>query len=287
MSRAQTGSAVAALVLVTGLAGCGGSGTGAGKDASAGPSATPKARAVQDAYRRTVAADSARMTVTTKAVAEGQSVAARGSGVVDLKGGASRMTLTSQGSTIEQRVVDGVVYQKPSGSQRVDLPGGRTWMKIDLNRLSRSGSAASRVSDPAEPLHYLEDLRSGDVTRVGGDTVDGADTTHYRADVPVSALARGNASRAEELRRQLGTSSVPVDLWLDDRGRLRQESVRLTLHPLKQRTPGKQDTKVISTTLLKFSDFGTRVNVAPPPAGDTADVTDQLAKAGQSTAQPG
>ncbi|MFI2645451.1 hypothetical protein [Streptomyces sp. NPDC018610] len=288
MSRARIATAVATLSLVLGVSACGnGSGNGAGKGAStgAGASTTPRAEAVQDAYRKTVAADSARMTLTSEAVTEGQKVTAHGDGVVDLKDRASRMTLTSQGSTVEQRVVHDTVYQKPSDTKRTGLPAGKTWTSIDLKRLVRSGSASSsRASDPAEPLGYIEHVRPQDVTHVGEDTVDGASTAHYRVDVPVSTLAKGNAAQADELRRQLGATSLPVDLWLDDEGRLRQESVRMTLRPLKQRTPGRENTRLTSTTVLKFSDFGTDADVTPPPARDTADVTDKLIKSDGSAA---
>lgn len=284
MSKAQIGSAVATLVLAAGLAACGSEdGSGKGGDAAAGASATPKAKAVQDAYRNTVAADTAKMTVSSRAVADGQAVTAHGTGVVDLEKGASRITLTSQGTEIEQRVVDGVVYQKPSGGQRAEIPGGKTWMKIDLARLNRSSpTGQSRASDPAAPFRYLKGVGSEDVTRVGAQTLDGTRTTHYRVSVPVSSLAKDNARQAEELQRQLGKSSLPVDLWLDDRGRLRQESVRLTLHPLKGRTPEKENAQVTSTTVLRFTDFGTKADVAAPPASDTADVTGRLTRSGGS-----
>ncbi|MGW2642310.1 hypothetical protein [Streptomyces sp. NPDC001348] len=60
------------------------------------------------------------------------------------------------------------------------------------------------------------------------------------------------------------------------------ESVRLALHPLKGKTPGQENTQVTSTTVLRFTDFGTRASVVAPPASDTADVTDRLAKSGGS-----
>ncbi|MFF4394570.1 hypothetical protein [Streptomyces sp. NPDC001480] len=289
MSKAQITSAVATLVLAAGLAACGSEdGSGKGGDAEAGASATPTTEAVRDAYRNTVAADTARMTVSSKAVAEGQAVTARGTGVVDLAKGASRITLTSQGTEIEQRVVDGVVYQKPSGGRRAEIPGGKTWMKIDLARLNRSNpTGRSQVSDPAEPFRFLKGVGSEDVTRIGTQTLDGTRTTHYRVAVRLSTLTHDNARQAEELKRQLGKSSLPVDLWLDDRGRLRQESVRLNLHPLKGRTPGKENTQVTSTTVLRFTDFGTEANVAAPPASDTADVTGRLTGPGGSTPSGG
>ncbi|MCS0599657.1 hypothetical protein NX794_00135 [Streptomyces sp. LP11] len=282
MSKAQIGSAVAVLLLAAGLTGCGSEdGSGKSGDAQARPSATPPVRAVQDAYRRTTAAESARMTVSTEVTAEGRTLTADGKGVADLEDGTSKVTITSAGTTVEQRVLDGVVYQKPTGKQRGSVPGGKIWTKIDLARLAKQNrSGQSQVSDPAEPVRYLKGIDSDDVTRLGTQTLDGTRTTHYRVSVPVSALAQGDAGKAQELRRQLGKSSLPVELWLDDKGRLRQESVRLTLRPLKQRTPGKENTAVTSTTMLRFTDFGTDVDVTAPPAKDTADVTDKVAKAG-------
>ncbi|WP_051927032.1 hypothetical protein [Streptomyces durhamensis] len=102
MSNARIASAAAVLVLAAGLTGCGsGDGTRAGGDAQDQQSATPPVRAVQDAYRTTVAAQTAKLTVTSTAEADGQTLTAHGSGVTDLKDGASRVTLTSQGTTIE------------------------------------------------------------------------------------------------------------------------------------------------------------------------------------------
>ncbi|MEU6406564.1 hypothetical protein [Streptomyces sp. NPDC046985] len=294
-------TAVATLAVALGTAGCGGARAGDSKPAASGsdaPSATSAApsgaggasttQAVQDAYRKTVDANSARMTVTTEALTEGNRIQASGSGVIDLHDGASQMTLTSQGNAIEQRVVDGILYEKPSaGSGRSGLLDGKSWMKIDLGRLARSGGG-SRASDPAETLQYVKEVLARNASRVGQETVDGTAVTHYRVSVPVTALAGGHGGSAEELKRQLGVSSLPVDLWLDGDGRLRQERVRLVLHPLRQRTPQKQDTEVTSTTLLKLSDFGAAVNVTPPSAADTVDITDktlQVIKSGQDPTQ--
>ncbi|MFF0160784.1 hypothetical protein ACFYRY_25105 [Streptomyces sp. NPDC005263] len=288
MSRTRVGSAVAVVMLVAGAAGCGGTGdtADAAGSPSSGPEKTDDSRVVRAAYDRTRAADTAKLTVSTKAVADGQSVTAQGTGAVDLAKGDSRMTLVSQGSRIEQRVVDGIVYQKPPAGQRGPLPEGKTWMKIDPARLARSGSGDARASDPVEPFGYVEKLGSGKVTRIGTRTLNGTRTTHYRVNIDVSTLARGDSGQARELRRQLGTSSVPVDLWLDEKGRLRQETVRLALRPLRDSSPtDREDTRVTSTTTLRFDDFGTRVNVEPPPSAQTADVTAELSDAATSSQQ--
>jgi hypothetical protein len=277
-------------MLVAGAAGCGGTDDAADTvdSSSSGPGRsgsgkTADTQAVHAAYERTRSADTAKLTVSSKAVAGGESVTAQGSGAVDLAEGDSNVTLTSRGARIEQRVVDGIIYQKPPAAQRGPLPEGKTWMKIDPTRLPRSGSGGTQASDPVEPFDYVKELDSDDVTKVGTETVNGTETTRYRVEVDVTTLAKGDRGQAQELRRQLGTSSIPVDLWLDEEGRLRQETVRLTLRPLKDSTPtDRENTRVTSTTTLRFDDFGTEVDVEPPPAGQTADVTGRLAEATKS-----
>ncbi|MFF9314635.1 hypothetical protein ACF1BS_27510 [Streptomyces sp. NPDC014748] len=68
----------------------------------------------------------------------------------------------------------------------------------------------------------------------------------------------------------------------------------MSLKPLAQLALGREATWVTSTTVLKFSDFlssptsfGTDVNVTPPPAADTAHVTDKLIRSATTTARTG
>jgi hypothetical protein len=283
MTRKSVLGAATALVLTVGLAGCadGDDKKGQSKD---GRNKASESQTVRAAYRRTAEADTAKMTLTTRAATAGESVTARGNGVMDLEEGDSRMTLTAQGQQIEQRVLDGVVYQKAPAEQRsqLRLPPDKTWMKIDLARLNSSGSGAGgQVSDPAESFGYARGVNDRDVTKVGTDTIDGARTTHYRVKVDVQALAEGDPAKAKALREQLGTSSLPLDMWLDDQGRLRQQTVRLTLRPESGNAP-KQSQTVTSTTTLKFSDFGTEADVEAPAAQDTVDVTGKVAQATKS-----
>ncbi|MEU9186097.1 hypothetical protein AB0D14_16420 [Streptomyces sp. NPDC048484] len=277
------------LVLTAGMAACSdGDDTsdGKSKDGAKGTSASQKgaseAQVVRAAHQKTTAADTAKMTLASEAAAAGKSVTVRGTGVMDLEDGASSMTLTSQGQEIQQRVLDGVVYQKAPAEQRaqLDLPKNKTWMKIDPARLKGSGGTGGQVNDPAESFAYTKGVTDGDVTKVGTETIDGARTTHYRVKVDVKDLAKGDQAKAEQLRKQLGTSTLPLELWLDDEGRLRQETIRLTLRP--QSGAGQKDQKVTSTTTLKFSDFGTEADVEAPAAADTVDVTKKLADASKS-----
>ncbi|MEU2879430.1 hypothetical protein [Streptomyces sp. NPDC007070] len=70
--------------------------------------------------------------------------------------------------------------------------------------------------------------------------------------------------------------------------------MRTSLKPRAQFALGREAARVMSTTVLKFSDFlsspasfGTGVNVTPQPAADTADVTDKLIRSGTTTARTG
>ncbi|KAA0932264.1 DUF7537 family lipoprotein [Streptomyces apricus] len=262
------------LVLTAGVAGCsdgGDGGDGKTKGGAKGASSTQGAsesQVVRAAHRKTTSAESARMSLVSEATADGKTATVRGTGVMDLEDGDSTMTMTAQGQKIEQRILDGVVYQKaPAGQRaRLGLPDGKTWMKIDPAKLNGSGG---QVNDPAESFGFTEGVTDRDVTKVGTETIDGTRTTHYRVKVAVKDLAKGDQAKADQLEKQLGTSTLPLEMWLDDEGRLRQETIELTLAPQK----------VTSTTTLKFTDFGTEANVEAPPAKDTADVTKKLAKA--------
>lgn len=270
------------LVLTAGVAGCsdGGDGDdakskGGAKSASSTKGAS-ESQVVLAAHRKTTAADTAKMSLVSEATAAGKTATVRGTGVMDLEDGDSTMTMTTQGQKIEQRVLDGVIYQKAPAEQRaqLDLPQGKTWMKIDPAKLNGSNG---QVNDPAESFNFTKGVTDRDVTKVGTETIDGTRTTHYRVKVAVQDLAKGDRAKADQLEKQLGTSTLPLEMWLDDEGRLRQETIKLTLRP--QTGEGQKSQTVTSTTTLKFTDFGTEADIEAPPATDTLDVTKKLAAA--------
>ncbi|MEU5318462.1 hypothetical protein AB0G67_17250, partial [Streptomyces sp. NPDC021056] len=80
--------------------------------------------AVRSAYDKTAEAETAKMTVKVKASADGRSITSAGRGAIDLADGDSTMTVTAEGQTIEQRVVDQVLYQ------------------VDVTRCPRRGDSA-------------------------------------------------------------------------------------------------------------------------------------------------
>lgn len=231
---------------------------------------------VQATNKKTTQAGSARVSITTTLGSDGKSQAVTGRGVMDLADGTSELTMGDASQQLEQRVVDQVLYQKPPKGQG-GLPGGKSWMKIDLKRLRASGaSGSSQVSDPSDSFAYSKSLSEKDVKKVGDAKVHGVSTTHYQVMLDIDKLAKGDAKQAKKMREQLG-DDVPVDLWIDDKGLTRRQQIALSA---KSSKGGDGQVK----TVMDFSDFGTDVDVDAPASDQTVDMTGKVLKQAQQKA---
>src|SRR5262249_52893891 len=134
-------------------------------------------------------------------------------------------------SVFEERTVDGVVYvHLPSLSNR--LAGGRPWMALGLPADATGGGMTSSPfglagsTDPTQVIGFLEKV-SDDVKLVGPETIRGVDTTHYSATVDFAKVVdRANvpSGMRDTIMQFSGLfGNVPVDVWIDGDGRLRQE----------------------------------------------------------------
>ncbi|MGW0545897.1 hypothetical protein [Streptomyces altiplanensis] len=267
---------VAGAVACTALVACGSDGPDAGgKTGKKGPGAQEEGTAaVRTAYDRTAEAETARMTLRTRTSAEGKTASVSGEGVIDLAGGDSEMTLTAEGQKIEQRVVDGTVYQKVPEAQQANVPGDKPWIKIDLKKAAQrnGGGGAAQVNDPAEAAGFAKGVTDKDVKKIGTEKAGGTNTTRYRVTIDVDKLAGpGDRAKAEQLKKQLGPT-LPMDVWLDDDGRIRRQQMDMNMKaPAGPGAGGPQ--KVDVRTVIEYSDFGTELEVEPPAAGQTADMT--------------
>ncbi|MFJ4561789.1 hypothetical protein ACIP4Q_37750 [Streptomyces massasporeus] len=288
MGRAGNGRRVCALGVAgvlagTVLVGCGGDGDsgdgtrGTSADASAG-TREQGTRAVRSAYDRTAEEDTAEVKLRVRTSAGGASQTANGQGAVDLDDGDSVMTLTMEGQRIEQRVIDQVLYQKlPKGQ----APGGKPWIKIDLGKVAaRQGAGGRSMSDPAQSAAYAKAITDKDVTEKGSATVNGVKTTHYRVSVDVAELPQGDT-----LREQVGPT-LPMDVWLDDEGRMRRQQIDMTVNvpETTQRSSSGASSapeKVTVRTVMDFTGFGTEVEADAPPAGQVTDMTGKALEQGK------
>ncbi|MFI6376016.1 hypothetical protein [Streptomyces sp. NPDC050546] len=286
MSRAGNGRRVCALGVAgvlagTVLTGCGDDGDtrdGARGSSAAGGTQEQGTQAVRSAYDRTAEEDTAEVKLRVRTSAQGASESADGQGVVDLDDGDSVMTLTVRGQRIEQRVIDQVLYQKMPKGQ---APDGKPWIKIDLGKVAeKQGAGDNSMSDPAQSAAYAKAISDKDVTRKGTATIGGVRTTHYRVSVDVAELPGGDT-----LRRQVGPT-LPMDVWLDDDGRMRRQQIDMTLKAptSTQRSSGDASSapqKVTVRTVMDFTDFGTEVAADEPPAGQVTDMTGKALEQGQ------
>ncbi|MEU9588983.1 LppX_LprAFG lipoprotein [Streptomyces sp. NPDC048193] len=284
-SRGMKAGAVATAIVMgsVALTGCGddGGSEAGGTTASASASSSAGARqqdtqAVRNAYDRTAEAETAKLTIKVKADANGKSVTADGRGALDLAEGDSTMTITAGGQSVEQRVVDQVLYQKVPDPKAA---GGKPWVKIDLKRVAgQQGADPQQIGDPAQSAAYAKAITDKDVSEVGTEKIDGVDTTHYKVSIDVAKLPGG-----AQLGKQLGPT-LPMQIWLDDEGRIRRQQIDMSLEAPASAGPGAsgapQQAKV--STLMEFSDFGTDVDAEAPPSGQVADMTDQAAQGGRT-----
>ncbi|MFF7313865.1 hypothetical protein [Streptomyces sp. NPDC008137] len=288
MSRAGNGRRVCALGVAgvlagTVLTGCGEDGdTGGdgarGTSSAGGATQEQGTQAVRSAYDRTAEEDTAKVKLRVRTSAQGASESADGQGVVDLDDGDSVMTLTVRGQRIEQRVIDQVLYQKMPKGQ---APDGKPWIKIDLGKVARKqGAGDNSMSDPARSAAYAKAITDKDVTKKGTATIGGVRTTHYRVSVDVAELPDG-----ETLRKQVGPA-LPMDVWLDDEGRMRRQQLDMTLKTPTSAERSAADAssapqRVTVRTVMDFTGFGTAMEADEPPAGQVTDMTGKALEQGK------
>ncbi|MEV1330760.1 hypothetical protein AB0J20_14420 [Micromonospora costi] len=247
---ATTGVALVA-ALGLGLAGCGNQ-TGADDPAAGGnTSAAPASSAPADALGKLTAAaqklneQSVRMKIESSIL--------NGSGVMDptSKAGDMTMDLGGQGK-IRMLIAGNDAYLKITGME--GLP--EKWLHMDATKLGQSGQLnLMPEGDPGGANKMIKSVVK--VEETGSGSFSG--TMDYTKSVPddKDIAALGDKAKA-----------VPFTAKIDGEGRLTEFAI---------------DTSVLHESLGKmtttYSDFGTEVKVAKPPAGETEEAPEELIKA--------
>ncbi len=130
-----------------------------------------------------------------------------------------------------QEVIKGsTLYLKFPAALTRRAPAHKPWLKIDL---AKAGSALGvpglstlinnpASGDPSQMLQYLRET-AGSVTKVGIESVDGIQTTHYRATISLDRVPNGYpASDRPQVRqtvaaleRLANVHMLPVQVWVD------------------------------------------------------------------------
>ena len=171
------------------------------------------------------------------------------------------MQALTSADTVEMRFVDGAYYYAVGPRSSGPLKG-KHWMKVDASAVFGDASAldSGMQQNPTVGLDALS--ASDDATRIGTETVDGKQTTHYSATVSKSDLSKNSKLFSEQQKGALakyfgGSDSVTTDVWVDG-------------HDLPVRlTEDFGSTKVT----IDFQSFGGAHPIPVPPAADTADVS--------------
>ncbi|MGV9556472.1 hypothetical protein [Streptomyces sp. NPDC003401] len=291
----RAGLSVVVAALLTGAAACGPDpGGSAGDEGSAssgegGDSGFSPTAALRTAERSTGGADSAKVESTTTMgsvmamTADGSlgwGDGLTGTLTITYTGGTMADTMRQLGTTSMQARYLPDAYYARMGDAFAEQAGGKHWIKYPYDALETLGGGSGAYlkdqmenSTPSRSVKLL--LASGDVRRVGEETVRGERTTHYSGTVEVADLAGRNSSLDESqlagLRKQLeqaGVTTETVDIWVDDDDLL-----------VKKVEKGRSANGTYSQTAY-YSDYGTPVDTEAPPAADTADFSELLRQQG-------
>jgi len=196
------------------------------------------------------------------------------------------ITVPTAGTTIgmDERILGTTIYMR-SAVLSQSIPDSRPWLKLDLERFGKqqgidfAALMDSGTSDPTQVLTYL-DATSHTVVNLGHATVDGVATTHYHADIDLSKAMRVMVARApagqrkavrstyRNLLQETGTTSYPVDVWVDADGYVREMHMSVPM-PVSQSS---------MDMTMKLSHFGAPVHITPPPASQVTDLASLAAR---------
>jgi hypothetical protein len=231
---------------------------------------------VAQAADKTASAGGAKMAFVIQV--QGQTL--HGAGFVDPKGRRARLTfqLPKGQGAMETVYVGQTIYMQFPPALRSQVPGGKSWVKIDLRQFGQKQGidiGALQSTSGNDPSAQLEQLRgAGDVKKAGTEQVRGTPTTHYTATLDLRRAAdRAPAAQRDAARRSIdriikltGQSTLPTEVWLDAQGRARRMKVSQSIR-------GQS-----FTYTMDLYDFGTREALKAPPASETADLTQLAAK---------
>ena len=279
-------TATLAAVAVAGCSGSGGSGgTNAAGGTAAGSGDSAAISLVADAMNKADSAGTVKVTgtMTAPGMSSPMTINAEEQYSPSV---AMSMSLQIEGRTLSEILVGNVIYMDyPALS--AELGSGKQWMEINLAKVTSLGSLSSlldsaRNDNPTTQIAAL--VASGSVTKVGTETVQGQQTTHYAGDLDASQLlSAGNTasnltpSQLSSLKDEIksaGVSTVKVDLWVASDGL-----------PVEEKYSEKTTAGTVVGDLY-MSDWGAPVSVGAPPASEVTDMTSQINAQASATASP-
>lgn len=159
------------------------------------------------------------------------------------------------------------------------LPEGKSWLEIDMSKVLQAthGTPAPQALgigqvDPTQFLQYLK-ADAASVTKVGTAELYGVPTTHYEVRLKLSSILQAlpadeRAAARPMLRHTASANALPLSVWVDGRGRVRQ--VQSSLQISGPTVSGRANITV------GFSEYGPVPAVKPPAEGEVVNLTSML-----------
>ena len=226
---------------------------------------------------------------TMEASVAGQNMKANGA--VSLEAGSPKMSMTMDqaGQTTELRLVDKVMYIKLPAEQAKQMGTDKTWAKISpdgTDPISQAlGASLSQSADQSDPSKILEQVsKAGRIVSSDQTQLNGEQVNHYKLELDVAKAMDQFTQSMPAASRQKMTDmlkgkdvKIPAELWLNKDNL----PVQMTMDqgPMMQAmgVPGATSAQFT----MKYSDWGTPVDVSAPPADQVVDLGELMKKAGR------
>jgi hypothetical protein len=271
--------------------------------AGAQPGGTDAAKRIEVAADRTTEERSANVSMTIDIDSDRESARVEAGGAIDFDGDRGILLMDfsgappfQAGTKIEYRFIGGVVYADLAafGDAANELPEGKHWVRITAQDL-RGDLGVSGRGSRQKPTSVLESLRgvSKDVEDLGTEDVHGFPATHYKTTTdPKKAIKRlprkARDKAAKNLRRQLGDHPLPLEVWIDGRGRAVRTQLESNLANRPRATAAGEtgtvrematvrETGTVRET-VEYFEFGVPFFVYPPQKAETVDFADVLGR---------
>jgi len=191
------------------------------------------------------------------------------SGVADPKAGNAEMSMDmgalGEDNKIELRKVGDDIFMKFGGSagQLLGSKNGKPWMHVDATKLPEGSSfAIMSPDDPAGTKKMITAMTA--VERVG--------TNGFRGTLDLAKSPTYN--KKDSLKSLAGNTLVPFTASTDDQGRLVELTLDMSALGASSGAGAVPGGGKVKTT---YSDFGTKISVAAPPAGEVQELPAGLA----------
>jgi hypothetical protein len=248
------GIAAAALVLVAGGVSTavvlGGSGNASAQEA------------VATAAAQTMNSQSADMSMSIDVSILGTHENVSANGAMDFahKVGTMTMTIPVNGQQYtEQEIMDGSTVYVNIGGLGGGLAPAKPWVSENVGQLGNSGGL--NTLDPTSMLQQLQ-TAGGTVTSLGQTTYDGTSVTEYAATLPASAMMGEIGKLPSSLQQGVSGLNLP-DMHMNVY--VTQDHLLKALSVPSYSVSFSGQTMSMDMTLV-LSNYGTPVNVTPPPA---------------------